>query len=327
MIIEKLSEKFSRTLDSIEQEESFLDLIKALTEFHRDFNKYLLKVLSKSGNPNEVNSTASSVQSQITSEVSSAVRAARTSTIVVSANRIKNLTENIESKPFQTATIAAENFIDAFDSYIHTKDISNCIDLVIAGRDLNLALHQIRLVKNVIEPSQGNQSNPSIRIYIPGETDLEDFSTKLLSLTRIIETCCNMLDMSMTEAGVTIEKIESGSFFAKISANPLVVAIATIIISQGSEYFFSQIRQPNEAIEIRENSDTLASLLKIREVLNANGIPTAEMDETIKSAALSMAKQLNKLVGHSQSIEINDEIFKTPESRLITSSTPTEQPN
>lgn len=318
MIVEKLSEELSNTSNEISQEHQFLELVNNLTKIQENINNHFLNIARRVGNPTDLNNATSAISIQITNGVTTAFKAIRTSSIIASAHHIKSLADNLNNNISKNISEAISLFVDSIDEWIHTKEISACIALIASANNLNQKLIQFTVAKELIEPSQGNISLPSIRIYIPGKTNLEEFSIKLLSLTEIIEICCNMLSMSMEEAAVTIEKIESGSFFAKISANPLVIALATIVVTHGSQYLFAQIQQPNKTAEIRENSDTLANLLKIRETLNENGVATDDMDDQIKSSALSLAKQLNKLVGQSQSIEVNEKTFETPDTKLIT---------
>lgn len=322
MIIEKISEQFSEAIKKIEQEQAFLELVNNLTKINSGLEGHLLSVFSKNGNPSEANNQISVVMSKISTDVDQAVRSARTSAIIVSADRIRQIVENSETKPFKSTATAIELFIEYFDEYKHNISLKSCLDLVASGRNLNIAIHQLRLVDLVLEPTQGNKELPSLTVYIPNHTSLADFTTKLDALTKIIETCCNILSLSMEEALVAIERIESGSFFAKISANPLVVAVTTIIITQGSQYFFSPDFLSSENVGIRENSESVIQILKIRETLSANGVDTQELDSELNSSAILLAKQLNRLLSKSPAIEINDMKFSAPETKLLAGAAP-----
>ncbi|MCO6060207.1 hypothetical protein NG726_26555 [Pseudomonas sp. MOB-449] len=118
--------------------------------------------------------------------------------------------------------------------------------------------------------------------------------------------------MSTSEGNVSIEKIESGSFFAKISANPLVIALASIIVTNGSQYIYNEIDSSRDLTNLKEASEVLERTLKIRSFLEENEIDTKEIDEEIKISSVLLAKNLGLLIKDSSEIEINDNKITTP---------------
>ncbi|WP_236523089.1 hypothetical protein, partial [Pseudomonas syringae] len=57
---------------------------------------------------------------------------------------------------------------------------------------------------------------------------------------------------------------------------------------------------------LRESSDIIDKLLKIRETLATNGHDVKNIDENIKKSSLIISKQLEKLLENTQQIEVND---------------------
>ncbi|MCY1302825.1 hypothetical protein D9M70_525060 [compost metagenome] len=124
--------------------------------------------------------------------------------------------------------------------------------------------------------------------------------------------------MSMSEGHVRIEKIESGSLFAKISAHPLVVALTTIIVTNGCQYIYNEIDSSKDLSNLKEASAILESTLKIRDFLEENNIDTREIDEEIKKSSTLLVKSLGHLVNGTTELEVNDKTIKTPLNRELT---------
>lgn len=322
MIIGKISEHYSNIVNQIDYEQSFLGLINRLTEINKITPNYLLGIIQKVGNPNDTNTQANSAANNINTQVDRAIKSVRITEIAVAADRIKKLIANSESQPLKKLESATHNFIDALDEYMHSTSINFSLSLAYSAQELENSLLHLRDVNSILEPALGSKELPNITIYIPNRTSLEDFSAKLNALKDIIETCCKLLNLSMAEAEVEIERIESGSFFAKISANPAVVAVVTIIITHASQYIFSQDFLSSENVEIRENSESVIRILKIREALSKNGVDTEKLDAELNASAVLLAKQLNRLLVHSPSIEVNNKTFQAHETKLLESPAP-----
>lgn len=319
MIIGKISEKYSEILSEINKESSFLQLIEDLSNINESFPQKLSSLINTigSGDQNRTWANVNSIASQTISEVSAIIKSIKKSYIYITASTYSEILEGINEKPLSDTLLSIDSFINSLDDYLQNTTFESSKNLTNAAKNLKSSIENIQLISEAMKPAQGNTSLPTISVYIPDHTELDEFSSKLAALTRIIEITCNMLQLSMIEADVAIERIESGSFFAKISANPLVVSVVTIILTHGSQYLLNQSTEKSDDAVIRERSETLINVFKIREALEKNGLAIPKLDSELKNSAVNLAKQLNTLIGKSQKIEINKALLEASKSMLI----------
>lgn len=319
MIIGKISEKYSEILSEISKESSFLRLIEDLSKTNESLPQKLFEVIDtiNLGDQNRTWNTVNNIANQIINEVSAIIKSTKKSYIYITASNYSELFEESDEKALKHASFSVDSFISSLDEYLQNATFDSSKSLTKAAEDLKISIEKIQLISESMKPAQGNTSLPTVSVYIPDHTELDEFSAKLAALTKIIEITCNMLNLSMVEADVAIERIESGSFFAKISANPLVVSVVTIILTYGSQHLLNQSTENSDDAVIRARSETLINVLKIREALEKNGLAMPELDSELKNSAVNLAKQLNTLIGKSQKIEINKALLEASKSMLI----------
>ncbi len=322
MITEKLSERYLEAEKSIEEETALLSIIDQLSEKNHKLLDQVFHIFGmlSAGDPHRTHSVASNLFSQAMSEINSILKSGKTSQIFINSHKIAEALSKSEESLLKKTANEFRNFVNSLDNYLSEANINTCQELIKSALEVRISLGKIKSVSEALRPHQENQNLPTITVYTDDHTDLDEFSAKLNAFTKIVETTCNMLGMSMLEANVSIEKIESGSFFAKISANPLVIAVVTVIMTSGSQYILNQSNEKLDEVSIRERSEALLNILKIKETLEANGHPLPELDTELKSSAVMLTKQLNTLVGKSNSIEINKAEFKSNAGMLIASS-------
>lgn len=319
MIIGKVSEKYSEILYKVNNENVFLQLLENLSNVNSSFPKKLslLIDIAGKGDPGRTWNAINNIPSQTINEVNEAIKSVRTSYIYTTANTYLEILNKTDEIPLANVTEALNIFIYCLDEHLQSASFESCKELASAAENLRASIKSIELVSATIEPTQGNTALPNVSIYISDHTDLDEFSSKLSALTKIIESACNLLQLSMTEADVAIERIESGSFFAKISANPLVISVITVILTNGSQYLLNQPTERSDEAIIRERSETLINVLKLKEALDKNGLPVTELDSELRSSAVIITKQLNNLIGKSKKIEINKNSYTTDETMLL----------
>ncbi|MDR8014417.1 hypothetical protein [Ectopseudomonas guguanensis] len=314
MINYHLKNKIENFLENTYQESELLEVLESLSATHDSLTKRLLTILNTSsqGDTPTILRTIEKTKSSISTEVHNAIRKTRFSTITRASEKIKTLTDSLLIDATYEISTKTESFLECLDDYLHAPNNDSCFSLTASANELLRTLNEIQSLGFSLGREKNNtHDNPSVTIYIPGETDLESFSLKLSAIASILESCCQLLGLSTSEGEVEIEKIESGSFFAEISANPLVVALATIIITKGTDYIFNQINPTRKGEALKDSSENLEKILGIRDFLAKNNLKTEEIDEQIKKSAVLLAKKLNHLIEDQQEIEINNKIIKS----------------
>lgn len=318
MISNKLIKALNRPIEILDSNQEFKTVLTSLSTVYQKFEKHLINITAQNDNINIVRH-AEAVKSTITNEIQAAVRISRFSTIAATMQNLKDTLSDKNLSILKSSRENAEGFLEAFDNNLHSHNLETSINLSRAAYILLASLNEIRTTKETILsifPSH-NENQPSLTIYIPDKLDLESFTQKLAAISGILEICCQLLDMSTSEGQVTIEKIESGSLFTKISANPLVIALATIIITNGSQYIFNQADPSKDLNNLKEASEIIEKTLEIRKFLADEKIDTTEIDEEITKSSTILIKHLGRLIKDSSEIEINEKLVVTPSSNRI----------
>lgn len=315
MISQKFKNEVISFTDQIYQEDVLIDVLESLSRIHGSTTANLstLFKVSAQGDANATHRTAEKFKNSIIAETNDAIRKAKFSAITRSAEQINKLAAT------HTATIAYEIpskidvFVDCLDQHLHAPSIDTCLALTSSAHELVGSIYEIQSLRITLEHAlkTSANNNPSLALYLPGHTDLESFAQKTESLFLIFELSCQLLGMSTTEAEVGIKKIESGSFFAEIFANPLVIALTTVIVTKGTDYIFDNLDPSRKHNELRESSENIEKILGLRNFLAENNFDTSAMDEQIKKASVAIAKQLGNLIDDQQEIEINNKVIKT----------------
>ncbi|BCS43333.1 MULTISPECIES: hypothetical protein [Pseudomonas] len=313
------TEKLITILTDIEKltnkQPELLKLIENLDAIHQELPKILSQLLIITS-PNNLRTEAHEKHNLLLTKVNSSLRKSRFSTITKAAHGIEELLHLQEVSFFDNAAFDIKNIVDAIDDHLSNSSIETSLKLINSAHELKKSLLEIKACKKLLlettakELSIENEKNETFKIYFPQHISLSQFTAKTDALNSIIEECCNLVGLSVQEAAVEIKKIESGSYFAKISANPLVVILLTTIINNGSNYFFKELEN-NNTTPLRESSDIIDKLLKIRETLATNGHDVKNIDENIKKSSLIISKQLEKLLENTQQIEVNDHTIQT----------------
>ena len=205
----------------------------------------------------------------------------------------------------------------ALDNHLDHPNLNTTFALSSTANRFFTAFNKIKYLSSVLKQTTAKEliNNPpeteSLKIYFPHNVSLEGFSNKLVFLTTLLEECCNLLNLSTSEGLVEIQKIESGSFFAKISANPIVIALATTIITQSAMYTYNRFDPSQNLNNLKQSTEVLEKILSIRATLEENNIETKDLDDVIKKSTSVIAKNLNRFLGDSAEIEVNDKVIST----------------
>ena len=307
MISQKLSKEIEKFNSVVSGEHELINVLESLSSAYQSFKDKILEI-SGAGDSNQTFRATGIVKTETINSAQSSIRQTKFSTLAKSAEKIKNAINFSSADKIYELPRKIEVFIDHLDEQLHAHSLATSINLIESAHILITTLQEIQSLEFTLQETtqKKNTSNPVLTIYLPGHTDLPSFSQKISSLSAIVDICCGIFRMSATEGEVEIGKIESGSFFAEISANPLVISLATIVITKGTDYLFSQIGSSRRTETLRESSDALEKIFGIRSFMSEQKMDTTALDEEIKKSSLLLAKQLSQLIDGQQEIEIND---------------------
>ncbi|QXH79916.1 hypothetical protein [Pseudomonas salmasensis] len=317
MNTEILYSAICQTIQILESAQDFFPIITALNNAHEEATKSLSGQINTNVDHSTLWQNFSAQQSSLTKKAGEAVRLSKFSKITKSITKIENEIPQKNITTIQEVKVELEKFIIALDNHLDNASLSSAYTLTLIANRFFIAFNKLKYLQSILIQTTAKElindppKTDNLKIYFPNRVSLEDFSDKLIFLSVLFEECCNLLNLSLDEGQVEIQKIESGSFFAKISANPIVIALATTIITQSAILTYSKFDPSQNINNLKQSTEVLEKILGVRAVLKANNIETENLDESIKKSTSIIAKNLTRFLGDSTEIKINNETFST----------------
>ncbi|MFV3305939.1 hypothetical protein ACNFBT_11715 [Pseudomonas sp. NY15181] len=321
MISEKLLQEIQKTTRILDQYPGFTDSLHAISHIQQTSLESLKKIL-------ETNSTQDTINEKENAKAeiyNLTYNASRREKFKITHSALRDLSESLsdsEIEILRDAEQLVEKFTDSFDGYLHSTSFNTALILTQNAQKLQAKLKEIRSLEETLNNHLHSHSDkPTLKIYIPENLSLSLFGQKIQAFAGILDICCQILGTTIDDEEVIIEKVESGSLFAKISAHPLVVALATIVITQGSQYVFNRFDSSKDLDNLKDATEIIEKSLKIRDFLESNKIDTHELDEELKKSSVQLIKHLGRLVKDTTEIEVNDRKIQSNTQNLIPKST------
>lgn len=319
MNTEKLLKAIRLVNESVESNSEAVLVIDSLAKVNSDLEGHL-QILALPADASIAWNNANKIHSKVIADVQDAIRLSPFSKTHDALRQLQFALSSLSIDVFESAKSSIDNFSTALDLHLHSHDLNTSIGLSRVARKLNSELDKIAALYLTLKETTAKglvKQNETVKVFFPDEISLESFAEKISALSLIFDEYSQLNRLSTREAEIEIAKIESGSFFAEISGNPIIIAAVSSIITSGVVHIFSKLDKEKESNTLNENTDTLERILNIRGELKNNNIDTDALDEEIKKSTLRIAKQLGKLIGTSREIEINDKkISLQPESLL-----------
>ena len=214
-------------------------------------------------------------------------------------------------------------FSEKYTEYIKSYTPESAIVLVNKARVLREELRwYLAGIKafNLNQP-EGNidiTKYSEISVLFTSTMTVKEFTRKLEALDRIYHELCNLLDVSLADYPLQIIKIESGSLWAKVFGNPVVIPFIKDILLKGFGFAYRNFTKEGKLSAVPKNVEAVESVLGLSQKLKDNGVEVTEMEEHIRKSAVTIAKDLNTLISgeaeivvDSQVISVGQEVQKT----------------
>jgi hypothetical protein len=223
------------------------------------------------------------------------------------------ISHNGEHNRFSSVLEIIDAAEKSFDNYFHRKNRNDSVELIISLVKLRSCIDGFENILSVslhyLDKFDNNASSESFTIYLHGEVGLSEFGNKIEAIDEIFKFCIYILGISFDDANIQINKIESGSLFAKLTADPKVIALATSLISSAATYTFNNYTTEGKLEGFPEKVSSIEQVLSLRDKLSQAGIDVEAMDKEIENSSVKLARALNVLIENQYEFEINEERF------------------
>ena len=216
----------------------------------------------------------------------------------------------------------SNDFLTHYERYAQLHDFETTFDLLVIANELDSRLVGLQIAAEV---ASENLAPPAIRL---GDAELEiisdkfhsspkDLASVLVALSEIYAVLADLLDVSLYQEPLEIEKIESGSLYIKLKGAVRVIRAASGVLKQAFTYGMSNHTLSGRFDQLPRAAESIERVLRIKETLAAQGLDVSGMDAEIESAALKLAKHTNTLVSHMNDVGLNGEIYGIKEQLLL----------
>ena len=203
--------------------------------------------------------------------------------------------------------------IDAFaanyENYIKAYTAQAAGPLIVEARTLSEMLDGFHLAVRLAyvnlegEPLAPNEH--SLTIYLPDSIPLDQFAARLLAIHRLYQELAQVMGVDLLKAPLRLQKIESGSFWAKVFGDSRVIKFLVESLRASAAFIYRNYTEEGRLGAIPQKLDSLNAVMDFSNRLKAEGVDTDEMHEQLRSAAVHIAKDVNALVGGQSSVTIN----------------------
>jgi len=208
-----------------------------------------------------------------------------------------------------------DGFIEEYSKYNEQPREAVALGPLIALSNSILAnttmmLRTVRSIQMELRPSKPiPDQSTSIAISLAAVKRPEHFASRLTALCNLYEELAQLTKVSTAEYPLETVFIESGSFFTELMGHKMVIALMTSFLTFSAKYAYKNYSDGGKLEILPKKVEAIENVLKLSESLRESGIPTENMNEEIKKAAIKVAEQLNVLLQGQPSIEVNDEKY------------------
>lgn len=149
-------------------------------------------------------------------------------------------------------------------------------------------------------------NNKRLSIYLDSHVTFGIFILKLEAVNEIYTELAQIMNISVTENPITIRKVESGSVWQDILGYPQIIELVENLINGTVDYFYRTFTNEGKVVSLPRNVDVLETVLHLRKDLQAAGINTDEMDESIRKSSVIIALRLNNLLLGEPRVRVNE---------------------
>jgi hypothetical protein len=162
----------------------------------------------------------------------------------------------------------------------------------------------------VLEPENAPPPGmDQLTIFLPKEQTYREVVDKLTAIADLYDEVCTLAGVSPAEFPLRVAKVESGSLWLKIFGESKVMALIAKLIENGANFTYRNFTQEGKLREIPRNIEIIRAELKLLEELEAAGIPTTKIRETIEKSSVIIADKINTLLFDANEITVNKNTY------------------
>ncbi len=216
-------------------------------------------------------------------------------------------------------------FERAYAQFLGERTSASVVELWESAEDLIEALKLtedlLDAVSNTLSPEfDMPESSSALELYLDGPIELGDVHAKLIALESLYDRFANLLEVSIPESPLQIERIEVGSLWVKVFGDTRVISLVSSLLQSAAAFLYRQYTNEGKIAALPKKLEAVDGLLELTKRLEAAGVDTSGALETLEVTAVGLSKELNTLLLGEPSVEVDGASFSVDDTlreRLI----------
>jgi hypothetical protein len=205
-----------------------------------------------------------------------------------------------------------DSFAEAYEAYIQSYSTQDAGSLILEANNLAELMKGVHLALQLVYLElEDNSSEPEVSnefsIYLAESMALNEFAKRLMAIHNLYETIANLLLVDLSNAPLTLKKIESGSLWSKVIGDSRVIGLMIHFIRSSASFLYRNYTKEGRIGSIPQKLDSLNAIMDFTERLKGEGVDVTGINEEMRKAAFSIAKDINTLIEDQSEITVNGE--------------------
>lgn len=205
-----------------------------------------------------------------------------------------------------------EEFTSVYDAFLSSQSGESAVPLILTAKTLHAKIETLFDTLQLVEETISNYDVPGnaeaqLTLLLPSYLDVAEFARRLQAIHDLYSELCMLLSVSQSDHPLRISKIESGSLWAKLFGESKVIGLMVSFLEQTASWIFRSYTSEGKISSVPRKVESIDSLLRLTERLDAAGINTSEMKAHIEKSAVIISKSLSDILDGQSSVTVNDE--------------------
>lgn len=315
----QLVEALENTQNIINNDEEFFNLVNELSSV---YDEYIVKV----------NSCTTSTDNNFIVKVCTESRAI--------IQNINNFTHNIQLRQFYKMVehintglsvynipyLDGNNIIadivtcinayeSAYQSYTRDRSITHAKQLIDSAKILKNVIDKIEITHKIMTANLNisvDIPNGTLQIILENPLLYSEFNAKLIAIEKIYLELCSLYNISVNDEPLRIINIESGSMYAKITGNLVVISLMLDLLTGAFEHSYNVFTESHKFTIISKKLETLDQFADLTNKLEEAGIDTSKIKDNLNKSAVKISSELNCLIAGEPSVSLNGKKLSIP---------------
>ncbi|MDM8545363.1 hypothetical protein QUF61_02610 [Candidatus Venteria ishoeyi] len=313
MLSFQLRDEAKKLLEAFEEAAQFFSMLNAINSSFPGIDNYLVQIGQGGEKTNAAANQLRNHLAQLKNIVENINIREFYSSLEGFQKSLKN-TQNYELDDLSMIDAISKNidlFANKYEIFISSYSPQNAAPVITEARKLSSILNGFKTAllffeSNLEEQHYELEDHEALSLLLPSSMSLNKFAVKLNAIDMIYNELCSLLNVSISEHPLIVNKIESGSMWAKVIGDNKIISLMIEFINSSASYIYRNYTKEGKLSGIPRKVDAVNTVLEFTSKLESQGIDINEAKEHISKSAVIIAKELNILLDGQAKITINN---------------------